>query len=464
MTFAIKTFRNRDSEQKEAPAMHDMLGSNKMVEATRLTRAGRLIEATALLQRMLRAEPRPDMTIGTADDTAHAGGEALIIDAAAKSEETDRPPSSVGNSRTACPPFAGAATTAQPNIFRRLGALLRAGRPGAGLGLPGLVQPAPARTSDIVPAGGKFIEAKYSNPAGTRAYKLYIPSGYRGQACPLVVMLHGCTQSPDDFAAGTRMNLIAEEQTCLVVYPAQVSEANAAKCWNWFRASDQRRGQGEPSLIAGITRQVMRLYSVDPRRVYIAGLSAGAAAAAVMGATYPDLYAAIGVHSGLAWGAASDLPSAFSAMRQGDSRHVDLRQGDLQHDDLRHGDLPASSRSGDISTVLERWSAVPTIVFHGDRDNIVHPRNGDHVIAQKRTTSLQKKVHRARVPGGHAYTRTIHTDASGRAILEHWVIHGAGHAWSGGSPAGSYTDPQGPDAAREMLRFFLDHSNSTAAA
>jgi len=292
-------------------------------------------------------------------------------------------------------------------------------------------------TPDIVPEGGQFIEATYSNPAGTRAYKLYTPSGYHGQALPLVVMLHGCTQSPDDFAAGTRMNLIAEEQTCLVVYPAQPSEANAAKCWNWFRPTDQRRGQGEPSLIAGITRQVMRDYSVDPQRVYIGGLSAGAAAAAVMGATYPDVYAAIGVHSGLACGAANDIPSAFAAMRQ--------------------GELSASSRSGDIG------SAVPTIVFHGDQDNIVHPRNGDHFIAQKRIVKLQKKVHRGQVPGGHSYTRTIHTDASGRAIFEHWDIHGAGHAWSGGSPAGSYTDPRGPDAAREMLRFFLEHQSPTAA-
>jgi poly(hydroxyalkanoate) depolymerase family esterase len=326
-------------------------------------------------------------------------------------------------------------------MFRKLTALLRVGRLGSALGLHGLVQPAPVCTPDIVPEGGKFIEATYSNPAGTRAYKLYIPSGYHGQALPLVVMLHGGTQSPDDFAAGTRMNLIAEERTCLVVYPAQPSEANAAKCWNWFRPSDQRRGQGEPSLIAGITRQVMRDYSVDPQRVYIGGLSAGAAAAAVMGATYPDVYAAIGVHSGLACGAANDLPSAFTAMRQ--------------------GDLPASYRSRDISTVLGHGSIVPTIVFHGDRDNTVHPRNGDHVIAQKRTTKMQRNVHRGRVPGGHAYTRTIHTDARGRAILEHWEIHGAGHAWSGGSPAGSYTDPRGPDAAREMLRFFLEHPSPT---
>ena len=311
-------------------------------------------------------------------------------------------------------------------MFPRLSTLV--GRLGSGLGLRGLMQPTPVSTPDIVPEGGQFIEATYSNPAGTRAYKLYIPSGYHGQALPLVVMLHGCTQSPDDFAAGTRMNLIAEEQACLVVYPAQPSEANAAKCWNWFRPSDQRRDQGEPSLIAGITRQVMRDYPVDPQRVYIGGLSAGAAAAAVMGATYPDVYAAIGVHSGLACGAANDIPSAFTAMRQ--------------------GELSASSRSGDMSAVLGDGWTVPTIVFHGDQDTIVHPRNGDHFIAQKRIAKLQKKVHRGQVPGGHAYTRTIHTDASGRAIFEHWDIHGAGHAWSGGSPVGSYTDPKGPDAAR----------------
>jgi poly(hydroxyalkanoate) depolymerase family esterase len=186
---------------------------------------------------------------------------------------------------------------------------------------------------------------------------------------PLIVMLHGCTQSPDDFAAGTRMNVIAEEQTCLVVYPAQPSDANPAKCWNWFRPTDQRRDQGEPSLVAGITRQVMRDYWVDPQCVYIGGLSAGAAAAAVMGATYPDLYAAIGVHSGLACGAANDLPSAFVAMLQGDLA------------------------VGDISAVLRDGPVVPTIVFHGDRDTTVHPRNGDRVIAlSMRTTNTRKMV------------------------------------------------------------------------
>jgi poly(hydroxyalkanoate) depolymerase family esterase len=423
--------------------MNDMLDPNKMAEATRLTRAGRLAEATALLQRMLRGEPPPDMKVGIASDAVPAGGQPLIIDATAQSEEDRSPSSRAGiGSRSTGRPFASAFTTARRRVLPRLSALLRVGRPGTGLGLHGLMQPAPASTPDIVPDGGKFLEATYSNPAGTRAYKLYIPSGYHGQPLPLVVMLHGCTQSPDDFAAGTRMNLIAEEQTCLVVYPAQPIEANAAKCWNWFRVSDQRRGQGEPSLIAGITYQIMRDYSVDPQRVYIGGLSAGGAAAAVMGATYPDLYAAIGVHSGLACGAAIDIPSAFAAMRQGES---------------------SASMSGNISAVLGHGWDVPTIVFHGDQDNTVHPRNGDHVIAQRRTAKLQKKIHRSRAPGGHAYTRTVHTDASGRAMFEHWEIHGAGHAWSGGSSAGSYTDPRGPDAAREMLRFFLEHPHRPAA-
>jgi poly(hydroxyalkanoate) depolymerase family esterase len=302
-----------------------------------------------------------------------------------------------------------------------------------GLGLRGPIKRAPPSMQDIVPDRARFVEGTYCNAEGTRTYKLFIPSRHQGQPLPLVVMLHGCTQSPDDFAAGTRMNFIGEEQTCLVVYPAQRSEANHAKCWNWFRAADQQRGSGEPSLIAGITRQIMRDYAVDPKRVYVGGLSAGAAAAAIMGATYRDLYAAIGVHSGLACGAAIDLPSAFVAMRQG---------GGSDHKVIP-GDEPP----------------VPTIVFHGDRDTAVHPNNGDQILEQSmRMTSTQKKVHRGRVPGGHAYTRTIHTDASGHRIFEHWNIHGAGHAWSGGSPAGSYTDPRGPDATREMMRFFLEHS------
>jgi poly(hydroxyalkanoate) depolymerase family esterase len=416
------------------------LNPNTMFEAMRLARAGRSAESTALIQRLIK-DATANTIFGHHDDLAHTspGRQSPIIEGEFQTvEEMDAArPARLGiGARPADVASTDVAGKARP-MLRGLGGLVDRIKRRSGLGLHGLTQPAPVAAPDIVPAGGQFIEAIYSNAAGSRAYKLYIPSGYHGQALPLIVMLHGCTQSPDDFAAGTRMNLIAEEQTCLVAYPAQAADANPAKCWNWFRPSDQRRGQGEPSLIAGITRQVMRDYGVDPRRVYVGGLSAGAAAAAVMGATYPDLYAAVGVHSGLACGAASDIPSAFAAMQQ--------------------GEFPPSSSYGDMSAVRGHGSSVPTIVFHGDSDTTVHPRNGDHVIAQsKRTTSAQTRVHRGQIAGGHAYTRTTHIDAKGRAILEHWQIHGAGHAWSGGSPAGSYTDPRGPDAAREMLRFFLE--------
>jgi poly(hydroxyalkanoate) depolymerase family esterase len=405
-----------------------MLKPDMMLEATRLTRAGQITEATALLQRMFRGETARDMNAGKVGDPALAGP---IIDGTVEAiDETG-------------PSVFGLDTSASLNMSALRGFFEQVGRRSNPKN-EGWMASGPVSRPDIVPPGGKFVEGTYSNLVGTRTYKLYIPSRYQGQALPLIVMLHGCNQSPDDFAAGTRMNLIAEEQTCVVVYPAQPTEANPAKCWNWFRPADQRRGQGEPSLIAGITRQVIRQYSVDPQRVYIGGLSAGAAAAAVMGATYPDLYAAIGVHSGLACGAANDLPSAFVAMRQ--------------------GDFGESLDSSHIS-VIRNGGPVPTIVFHGDRDTTVNPRNGDHVIARSATTTnLRKTVHRGRAPGGHAYTRTIHTDPNGRAIFEYWQIHGAGHAWSGGSPAGSFTDRRGPDATREMLRFFLEHRIHSAAA
>jgi poly(hydroxyalkanoate) depolymerase family esterase len=397
-----------------------MLNQDIVREATRLTRAGRLVEATALLQRMLQGESALNATPGPSDRTGHTGREPPIIDA--KADPVDET-----HGR-----HLARVTSAQPRVLRTL--LLDHTKMRSGFGLRDVIKRAPPSTRDIVPEGARFIEGTFSNPAGSRTYRLFIPSRYQeGQPLPLIVMLHGCTQSPDDFAAGTRMNFIAEEQTCFVVYPAQRSEANKLKCWNWFRKTDQQRGRGEPSLIAGITRRVMRDFSVDPKRIYVGGLSAGGAAAAIMGATYNDLYAAIGVHSGLACGAAIDLPSAFVAMRQGGG--------------------------SDDKVILGDGPSVPTIIFHGDSDTTVHPNNADRVLEQfMSTTRTQKKVHRGRVPGGHAYTRTVHTDAKGRIILEHWNIHGAGHAWSGGSPAGSYTDPRGPDSTREMLRFFLEHS------
>jgi poly(hydroxyalkanoate) depolymerase family esterase len=311
----------------------------------------------------------------------------------------------------------------------------------SGFGLP-LRGPSHGAAEAVVPEGAQFLSRTFSNPAGTRPYKLYVPSGYTGQPVPLIVMLHGCTQSPDDFAAGTGMNAAAEERTCLVVYPGQTSGAHAQKCWNWYSGDDQQRGSGEPSLIAGITRQVMQDYAVDPRRVYVAGLSAGGAAAAIMGETYPDLYAAIGVHSGLACGAARDLPSAMAAMRGGSGAVAYHNQ---------HG------------SALRRL--VPSIVFHGDRDTTVSPRNGDDVVEQSvQGAAVRSQVQAGQVPDGRAYSRTIRSDATGQPVSEQWLVHGAGHAWSGGRAAGSYTDPQGPDATQEMLRFFQEHPHPGPAA
>ena len=391
-----------------------MLNQETLREATRLTQAGQLAEATALLQRMFRGERAPAAAPPAPRRARLPGRSPLTIDLEAND---------VGEVDRAAP---AEAPTGAP---RRRRPLFDRAKDGTWLGLRA-VKHAPASVTDIVPEGTKFTEGAYSNPAGSRTYKLFVPSGYHGQPLPLVVMLHGCTQSPDDFAAGTRMNFVAEERNCLVVYPAQRSDANPSKCWNWFRRADQRRDEGEPSLIAGITRQVMQDYSVDPKRVFVAGLSAGGAAAAIMGATYSDLYAAVGIHSGLAYRTATDMPSAFAAMRQG---------------------------RGASRQAVPVGPTVPTIIFHGDRDTTVHPDNGALAVEQAvGTTRTRKKVHRGQIPGGHGYTRTTHVDGE-REILEHWNIHGAGHAWSGGSPAGSYTDQGGPDATKEILRFFLEN-------
>ena len=308
------------------------------------------------------------------------------------------------------------------------------------------------RVVDEAPRGrdaGRFVTRSYSNAAGSRQYKTYIPASHAGHgSAPLLVMLHGCKQGPDDFAAGTRMNALAEEHGFIVVYPAQAGKANVSKCWNWFQAEHQQRDAGEPSVIAGITREVVAAHGLDARRVYIAGLSAGGAMAAVMGTTYPDLYAAVGVHSGLAYAAARDLPSAFAAMRGEKSKRARRKARDAP-----------SAR------------AVPTIVFHGDSDTTAHPSNVQEVIEQAslRSASLkadengfadyERSVERGET-GGRAFTRTTYRDVGGKPVMEQWLVHGAGHAWCGGSTEGSYSDPSGPDASREMLQFFLQHENT----
>jgi poly(hydroxyalkanoate) depolymerase family esterase len=406
--------------------MIDITTATGMREATRLTRAGQLHEAVAIIQRTLQGDKGANFSSEPPRTNAREAQRQLPNLARSGHNRAGSGPTAAHRTRTAMPHSAG----------------LREQRRGYRGPIP-WSEPVPDRTPDIVPDGGRFLSGVYTSPAGTRSYKLYIPSGYHGQPLPLVVMLHGCTQDPDDFAAGTRMNVLAEAHQYLVVYPAQPPAANGSKCWNWFETANQQRGRGEPSLIAGITRKILDSYRVDARRIYVAGLSAGGAMAVTLAMTYPDLYAAVGIHSGLPHAIASDLPSAFSAMHGGQGITV-----------RRHTGEAAGSQSYAAS--------MPAIVFHGDRDTTVHPCNGDQVIAQCASFNVRRetppeRVERGQVPHGHAYTRTIYHDASGQPIVEHWLVHGAGHAWSGGSSSGSYTDSHGPDASQEMLRFFADH-------
>ncbi len=335
--------------------------NRRMAEALSLTRAGRLTEATALLQRS--GLPR----------TQHVDGPAGLRVATAPS----RP--------------ATATTGAAPR--------------------------------------GEIRHLQHTEPAGTRSYDLYVPTGYTGDPVPLIVMLHGGTQGASDFAAGTRMNELAERQSFLVAYPEQSSSANHGRYWNWFSAAHQRAGAGEPAIIAGITRQVTNDLAVDATRVYVAGLSAGGAMAAVMAAIHPDLYAAVGVHSGIAYRAAHDVGSAFAAMRTG-------------------GTPPAAG-------------AVPLIVFHGDRDSTVAPVNADKLIASRLAAGdITRRDGPLTTNGdtGHSYSRTLYSNRDQVTVAESWIVHGGGHAWFGGSPGGSYTDPRGPSASDEMIRFFMLHT------
>nr|WP_298059846.1 PHB depolymerase family esterase [uncultured Halomonas sp.] len=375
--------------------MIDATMTKRMEEATRLTRAGKLHEAMALLQGGM-PEAKSAATPNTPYQSYQGGntfdGTCEVIDGT-------------------CEVIDEEATVSKPD-------------------------PAEAPT-------GAFTAGRFTNKIGTRDYKLYIPTGYSGQALPLVVMLHGCTQNPDDFAAGTEMNRLAEEQLCCVLYPAQPMTANTSKCWNWFKAEDQQREGGEPEILAGMTRQIIDTHGLDENRVYVAGLSAGAAMATTLAMTYPDLFAAVGVHSGLPHGVAQSLPDALGAMQGGT------------------GPLGGGKPKG------AGWaSEVPAIIFHGDRDTTVHPSNADRVAAQYRASGVSSaskagaKVEQGKVVNGYAYTRTTHHDEKGKPRLEQWRIQGAGHAWSGGSSKGSYTDPKGPDATKEMLRFFLLHQQA----
>ncbi len=299
-------------------------------------------------------------------------------------------------------------------------------------------------------------EYKYSSPAGSRPYFVYTPSGYQmGTPVPLIVMLHGCQQTALDFATGTQMNVLADQYNFIVLYPQQTSQANSGLCWNWFTPVNQKRGRGEPAIIAGMVQAVMQdtaQWTIDPNRLYVAGMSAGGAMTVILGATYPDIFTAIGVHSGLEYRAASNYTTAVQAMRKGGP------------DPQLQGRL-AYQAMGSLARVL------PTIVFHGSGDTVVVPVNGEQVVQQWMQADFlasnetynadfnsPSSVTPGQVPGGYAYTVSMWDDENGKIIQEYWNVAGLGHAWSGGNIAGSFTDPLGPSASQAMYNFFMRYA------
>jgi poly(hydroxyalkanoate) depolymerase family esterase len=287
-----------------------------------------------------------------------------------------------------------------------------------------------------------WLSSRFEHGDDALHFKLYVPSGYHGKPMPMIVMLHGAQQDPDDFAAGTEMNAIAEAQGYIVVYPEQSEGANPFKCWNWFRPADRARESGETAMIAALTREVMAICNVDEARVYVAGMSAGGAMAVNLAVTHPDLYAAAAIHSGVAFGVADEPLSALCAMNDG----------------MGKAGLPALSPDG----IQAR--AVPLIVFHGDADDTVHPRNSDQIVSMSRLLSGALDATQAspltRVEierNGHGYTHHVFHDRDGVASGEQWIVHGLGHAWSGGSAAGTHTDARGPHATTEIVRFFSQY-------
>ncbi|VWX63384.1 Esterase [Burkholderiales bacterium 8X] len=392
-----------------------------MGDATRLTQGGDLQGATELIQRALlgkqdtgASSDAPQDRRWPEDAAAHIAGRKVSPNARDMVLDVESRVVSAGAEPLAADPVSSPRTATETTEPKS--------------------EPAAAEPE-------RFVDGSFSHQGRALAYKLFVPArraGSNESPRGLVVMLHGCTQNAADFAAGTRMNELAAAHDLLVLYPEQAQRANPQRCWNWFKPQHQKRGRGEPAVLAAMTRSIAEAHRVDPARVYIAGLSAGGAMADIMGRAYPDLFAAVGVHSGLPAGAAKDVVSALSVMRSG----------------------PQGSSSS--SPAAGSGPLPPTIVFHGDADATVHPSNGTAVAGaarghEDRSAASPPQVTDGRSPRGQSYTRTTYGESTGQAAVEHWRLHGAGHAWAGGSASGSYTDARGVDASAEMLRFFLAH-------
>ena len=406
-----------------SPSLKEMIR-----KVTELTRAGRLTEATAAIQRALHAgntaaPERARMDEGRVFEMERAAVEmkAAVVDEPLREKPAREKPA-----------------MREPAVAE-----------------PGQSREAPVAEPEIVgrkKETGAFLKGRHTEVGLTREYMLFAPPGPFEKPPALVVMLHGCTQDPADFARGTQMNRYALEQGFFVLYPAQAQDANPMRCWNWFKTSDQGRA-GEPAVITGMVREVLKEYGLDEERVYVAGLSAGGAMAAVLANAYPDVYAAAGVHSGLAPGAATNVMVALSVMKRGAAGPVAMPRVE-----------GAAAKA-----------AVPVIAFQGDADDTVHARNGEQLLeavlkntVKARALSAKEaaapRVGEGMSDAGQRYTRSWYTNAQGQVMVEYWLLHGAGHAWAGGSPKGTYTDKSGPDATEAMLRFFFTHRRGGAAS
>ncbi len=415
-----------------------------MLAAAQLTAAGDLQAATASIRQALAGErtsppaaygpgsPAPGETNGGVDDAIDVDARWLDAEGEPARAFFAVPPagSATGGDATAAgrrPPV--------DDIRARMARAADLVKAALAEGLPS-ASPETVTARASTPVADRMTAGRFDSPAGTRDYLLYLPAAARPSG--LVVMLHGCTQTAADFAAGTAMNHQADRHGFAVLYPAQSRAANQSACWNWFLPRDQQAGKGEPAIIAAMAREAAARHGIALERLFVAGLSAGGAMAAILGAAYPELFRAVGVHSGLPAGAAHDLESALAAMKRG-----------------------AATASGPSAAARPAAGRTPlrTIVFHGRQDRTVHPANGREVAAVAAAAfpdgALAARQESGRSEGGRSFVRTVHADARGVSMVELWEVQGAGHAWSGGDRSGSHTDPLGPDASAAMAAFFL---------